>query len=948
MSIVRVSDPIERGEAVLASESGEGIVGRDEELREIDQIMAAARDGHGSGFLVLGPAGVGKSTLVGEATRRAVEDGWLALTATGTPAESALPYAGLHLLLQPLLSSVASLPEPQRLALRIAFGQASGPPPSPLLIGLACLTLITEAAAERPVLVLAEDAHWLDESTRTALWFVARRVTEDPVIVALTARTGEIDVAEHPNLSQVSVRPLDEDGSAQLVSRRSDLQTASARQRVLELAAGNPLALTELPAPVGDESAELPLSARLEDAFGSRIRTLTAAARSLLLITALSDGDTLAEITAATSTALNRPFEPLWVAEAIESGLVAVTGARITFRHPLMRSATLQRATPRERARGTGALIASLAGEPSRTVWLRASIAGEADESIAAELDVLAALRAGAGDPRGAALALHRAAELSSSRSSRARRVIDAAEFAERSGDYTLTADYLDELADEQVDARLEARMAWIRELMPTTGHVRVGGDITPALDAIEALRREGEIERALPALFFLATLVWGSSEDDHAAELVIAQAQRFGLHEADPRMLFIYALTAPWTRGLFVRSTIAALPPMPDDPQLSWLLGYALCTTGAVEEAEPFMASALDALRRAGQLQQLPHILLAWGWNCYLQGRLMEGRAAMEESAAISLDSGDPIGTAAGRAAAAFFHAIDGVDPDTSRMSADSDLAARALETSAIRTTITFAKGMAALTRGEDETALTELARLFDTADPAYHSIFAAIAIPDLVDAASRTGRHSEAAALISALQRGERTWQSPVYETAITYASVILAADDELDLQYAAAAPTMRARPFLTARLNLALGTRLRRLRRITDARAHLREALRVFRDVGAPVWAERALQELAASGAKTAAETPALLQSLTPQEIRVANLAAAGLTNRDIAERLFLSHRTVATHLYAAFRKLGITSREQIPDSLRHPDADPVETKQSHRSAGDDPYADATPPI
>lgn len=565
------------------------LVGRDEELAEIDQIMAAARDGHGGSFLVLGEPGVGKSALVMEARRRGRASGWMTLTTIGTPAEATVPYAGLHLLLQPLLHTIDALPAPQRGALRVAFGLESGTPASPLLIGLATLTLITDAAGFAPVLLLAEDAQWLDESTRAALWFVARRVTEDPVIVALTARTGELDLAPDPRIAQVTVRPLDTEASTELISRRLDNPGGAARGRLLELAAGNPLALIELPAAVFPDATVIPLSARLEEAFGSRVGSLGGPARTLLLIAALTDTESLDEILTATSTAVGRRAEPLWVAEAVESGLVTVDGARIVFRHPLMRSAALQRSTARERAQGTQALIDSQSAHPSRTVWLRASIAGQIDESIAAELDELARLRAAAGDQRGAAMASNRAAELSASRAARARRLVDAAESAERAGDYPLTEKLLDELGSDHSDLGLSARIAWIRELLPTTGHVRVGGDISPALQAIRQMQQTGQEDRALPALFFLATLVWGSSEDEQARDLIIEQAQQFGLADTDPRMLFVYALTAPWTKGAFVRSTIAAFPPLPDDPQLNWLLGYALCTTGAVEEAVPF-----------------------------------------------------------------------------------------------------------------------------------------------------------------------------------------------------------------------------------------------------------------------------------------------------------------------------------------------------------------------
>lgn len=210
---------------------------------------------------------------------------------------------------------------------------------------------------------------------------------------------------------------------------------------------------------------------------------------------------------------------------------------------------------------------------------------------------------------------------------------------------------------------------------------------------------------------------------------------------------------------------------------------------------------------------------------------------------------------------------------------------------------------------------AYAELAQLFDPASASYHSIFAAIAIPDLVDAAARTSRLAEASALIDQLQHGDRTWRTPVYEMSVAYAAVILASDDTVEELFTAASTSLSERPYLLGRLYLAMGVRLRRSRRVTAARSHLRHAAGLLRRVGAHTWSQRARDELAASGDRAPSEIPEGTQPLTPQESRVTELAASGLTNRDIAERLFLSHRTVAAHLYSAFRKLGISTRDDL---------------------------------
>src|SRR5689334_20649697 len=368
------------------------LLGRDRDLAELYALVDGIED-RGGALVVRGEAGIGKSALLAAASERAVDRGVTVVSTTGALSEAQLAFAGLHQLLLPLLGSLDLLPNPQRQALETAFGIADGDAYAPdlFLIGLATLGLVAERAAETPLLFVVEDAHWLDRPSAEVLQFVARRIESDPAVLLFAVREGVPSCFDDADLSELPLAGLDEDASNALLDLTPARLPSDLKRRILEEAAGNPLALIELPAAAAElgthsrQSAPLPLTARLEQAFASRLTTLDTDVRRLLLLAALDDVD-LAELSRAAET----PLEPDALVPAVAAGLGTLESGSFRFRHPLVRSAVEQAATSDELRGAHAALAGALADEPDRAVWHRAAAASGPDDAIAEALDAAA------------------------------------------------------------------------------------------------------------------------------------------------------------------------------------------------------------------------------------------------------------------------------------------------------------------------------------------------------------------------------------------------------------------------------------------------------------------------------------------------------------------------------------------------------------------------------
>jgi len=694
------------------------LVGRDGELSAIAGMLRGAG---GRGLLLAGEPGAGKSALLHAAADLAARDGRTVLRAAGVPAEAGVPYAGLHQLLYPLAGALEVLAPRPREVLRAAFGHAEGPAPDMFPVAVATLELLAGAAAGGGLLVLADDLHWMDDATLGVLRFVARRIASVPVALLAAIRHGFEDVLVEADMPIVMLRPLGPAEAERLVLMRHPDLDARRRAWVLEHAAGNPLALAELPltAPGRQDAVRIPLTARLEHSFAARLRGLSAAARIAAVVAAAADGDDFAEVAAAITLAVPGPGGACSLRPVMDAGILAVSRAKVTFEHPLTRSAIYSSAGPELRRQAHAALAEVLDMEPKRQAWHLAAAAVAPDQAGLTALP------------------------------------------------------------------RLLAQQA--RNAIALTG-------------------------------WALAGAASGASAD-------------------------------------------------PDSPG-------GLGDLGGLGHADDQSREPLD--QAAAMIGQA----LAAGLRG--DGTLAEKLAGQAEAMVLPPPAG---------------RALCGIQ---------------------------FVRGVTAIGARRYDEAFGQLSRMFDRADPAYQAVQSTWALGDLAEAAVRTGRGNEARELLAAFRPARGDSVTPWTRVALLYAAPLLAGEEdgaeavEQEFRRSLEANLVRW-PFYRARLLLEYGSWLRRRRRIAEARAPLRHAHQVCEAHGLLPWAERARQELRATGEGRETLRAGARAPLSPQELQIARLAAEGLSNREIGQRLYLSHRTIGSHLYRIFPKLGISSRAQLGSAL-----------------------------
>ena len=436
------------------------VVGRELERARLQRMLDAARERGGGALVLRGAAGIGKSALLLAAETAAREAGLRVLKVEAVPSETQLPFAALHQLLRPVADRIAGLPTPQAEALRAVFGERDELSPEPFIIALAVLGLLSDVAADAPLLVVLEDVQWLDAATADALAFVARRIGNEPVALIAALRDGFASPLATAQLPELWLEALDDVSAEALLQVHGRELSPSARKTLITESAGNPLALLELPAATVQSRS----SPRAERPFALEIAALGATTRSLLLVAAADDAGVLGEVVAAASAMHGHPFTFLDLAPAIEAQLVDVETFTIRFRHPLARSAILAAARVEERAAAHAALAVVLEGQPDRQVWHRAAALSGADEQVARELDAVAA-RARARGAMGVALeACRRAAQISEDRTLQARRLIQAAEAAFELGNPELVDRLTTEASHHELGVADRVRLALVRE----------------------------------------------------------------------------------------------------------------------------------------------------------------------------------------------------------------------------------------------------------------------------------------------------------------------------------------------------------------------------------------------------------------------------------------------------------------------------------------------------
>ncbi|WP_217144916.1 helix-turn-helix transcriptional regulator [Streptomyces sp. AC627_RSS907] len=904
---------------------GEPFVGRDAERARL--FRAVDSPSADPAVMLVGDPGTGKSALLNRAVRRAEAHGARVLRAEGTESESSLAFSTLHQLLRPLSAEVDELPQRQRRALQDAFGTGPAVPrhhasaPGPMLIGVAVLGLLSDLGDRQSVLVVLDDAQWCDRASLDALSFAARRLAGEPVTMLIAARAGDHLAGFGRHVPTLVLEPLDDVTANRLLDLRPKSPTGRTRARILDQAGGNPLALVELARAATAEgtatelpsAGPLPLTDHLERVFAARLDGLPAAtARALLFLAAMDGADFAIAVPAGLPSAADGAWPP-----AEEAGLVRRTGGHVRFRHPLVRAAVYHAASPDARRETHLALAELLRDEPDRRAWHLAAACPGPDAAVSAELERTAARATRRGGHAAAATALQRAAELAPRREDGARLLVEAASAAVFTGDLA----WVEELAaaarartdDPSLAAAAVAQAGRLAIL--TLRHTTVFSRLTDAAEEELAASRPAAV---LDLLAGAAVVRFYSGDDTQLRRIQdILRRLPEDPSSADLRT-WVRAVSDPFGhRREFVSLLPRPAAPAQARPEQLATVGIMAWLLDETPRAVRAFDAALDRWQSQGALPEGLGGAVAWAY--VERGRWDQAREACARTTAIGRAAGLDHAVACAATVDATVLAYRG-DAAAARARADEALTlVDPLESRSVWVYARRALAAAALAEGAYETVYDRLRQVFtsDGTPVHYHASYPAVA--DLAAAAVRCGHREEAAAIVERSARTLADDASPRLRALLDRARGLLASPEDAEPHFRAALadPVLVHWPFERAQTLLDLAEWLRRRRRIAEARGPLTEALEVFRRLGARPWIERARAEARAAGLDVTDTVPDALAALSPQQQQIVRLAARGLTNREIGERLFLSPRTVGSHLYRSFPRLGVTARSQLRD-------------------------------
>ena len=879
----------------------------------------------GRALVVRGEPGIGKSRLLALAADDARDRGMTVLATTGVQSEAHLPFAGLHQLLRPVRAHEGELGDVQRAALDAAFGRTHEPAPERFRIAMAVLDLLSTVATDAPVVAIVDDAHWLDRPTADVLAFVARRIESDPIVLLVAIRDGHDSALAEAGLPEHRVAALDETNAAALLDEAAPALSAAARIRVLHEAAGNPLAILELPLVVGGRVDEqwpaggVPLTDRLERAFADRVSDLPEATRLLLLVAALSDEDRLDEMLQASAAVAGTAVDLDVAGPAVEVGIIHADLQTIRFRHPLVRSAIVQSADLRARRRVHAALAHVLRDQPDRRVWHSAALLSGEHEDVALELEDAGARARRRGAGAVAITALRRAAELGEP-ASRSRRLLVAAGLAVEIGRRDLVAPLIREGGPLDLDELDRARLTWVEETAVT--RPLDAERCTSLIAAAQQAEAAGDHDLHVDLLWLVASRAWWVDPGPEVRRELIAASRRLGDADAeDPRVLAVHAYADPFGHapGVLARLKRAARDER-RDTDAARFFGPAALVVGAFDLGKDFLEAAVEGLRTEGRLGPLPRLLMLYACTAARVGDWNVALTAADEGRRLADEFADPQAAAAADTAVSLVAAMRGDEQTAELRAARAETVAEPVGANITMAFAQFGRVLAALASGRHGDAYASADRLFDPADSAYHPVISSWVIGDLAEAAVHVDRRRDARARVEQVRANAGSTPGTWIAIGLRHAQALLADQAEAGDRFEEAlAADLTRWPFPRARLQLAYGQWLRRRRHVAESRAVLRAARDTFDALGCAPWSDQARRELRASGERSVRRVPEARDELTAQELQIAQLAAEGLSNREIGQRLYLSHRTISTHLYRVFPKLGITSRAELGAAL-----------------------------
>ena len=913
------------------------LVGRRRECAALARLVEAVRASESRALVVRGEPGVGKTVLLDYVTGQA--RGCRVARVAGVQSEMELAFAGLHQLCTPMLDHLERIPVPQQDAMRTAFGLAAGPPPDRFLVGLGVLSLLSEVAGDRPLVCLVDDEQWLDRASAQALGFTARRLGADPVGLVFAAREPGQELAGLPvldvdGLSEPDARALlDSALAGPLDERVRDLIVAETR--------GNPLALLELPRGLslaelaggfgllGARPAAGPLTDRIEASFTRQLETLPADTRRLLQLAAADpSGDRPLVWRAAGRLGISTRA----AAPALEAGLVEF-GTGIRFRHPLLRSVAYRSAAMADRQQLHAALagVTDPATDPDRRAWHRAQASAGTDEEVAVELERSAGRAQARGGLAAAAAFLERAVALTVDPARRAGRTLAAAQASVQAGAFGKALDLVTVAEAGPLDESQGARADWLRgQIAFASGPC---GDapllLLKAAKRLEPLSldlaRQTYVDAWQAGVFAGYLAGAGGLLEVSCAARALPQSP----HPPRPVDLLLDGLTLMVTDGPAAAAPVlrqatsafaSADIPIQESLQWGWLVRVADRARWG-EEGRRLTVRQVELAREVGSLDQLPILLNMTAMDAVWSGDFAAAASLIAEADAVCEATGARLAPYAAMRLAALrgnqAEAVRLIQPIIEQATAGGQGLA---VTVAHRAAAILCNGL-----GRYEEALAAARE----ASEHKHVLVSVWALPELIEAAVRTGNPGMAGEAVDRLTETARAGGTE-HGLGIEARSRALLSEGETAEGYYREANSRlghsRRRPEL-ARAHLLYGEWLRGERRRSEARDELRTALEMFEAMGMEAFAGRARAELRATGERARPRGPGAPEVLTPQEAQIARLVAEHLSNREIAARLFISASTVEYHLRKIFRKLGVTSRTQFARTIQNPEETPA---------------------
>ncbi|ALO99661.1 LysR-family transcriptional regulator [Streptomyces hygroscopicus subsp. limoneus] len=904
--------------------TGGYVIGRETEFGQLTALVDAAREGHGASALVHGEAGIGKSRLASAVVEAASSAGFAVLSCHGIRDAGAAGFEGLHELLLPLLDRIDALPPRQRMALKVAFG-AEGEPADRFITGLAAFGLLEEAAARGPLVLLVEDLHWLDRSTADVVAFLAARMSVMPALLLATSRTDRVYPDRKLHFKHhVYVTPLGHEDALKLVALHAPALTLPQRRRLVERALGNPLALTEWSAnpswvegPPSAHAGRVPMGRRLEDSFLAEVALLPPATQQALLVAAAAEDASSYEVLAA---ARNLGLEQGDFAPAERFGLLTLTRGTYKFRHPLVGSAVYDNADFGARAR-VHTELAAVVVDAARAVQHRAAAVAGWDEDVAAELEALAVTAGRRGARSEAAAAWRRAATLTPVAADRARRTVMAAEMARQAGSTADAVALLTEarpIVEDEASTVQFARTEWMLAGSSSTLLGR-GGDELVAMS-----RRLSDPADRIEVLTWAA--VRSYLRQDTSLDLAAAVADELRRADAatEPQQVLRgigLALVSPADRIGSVEKALSFMQREAREAYATLLncLAFAVEDTHDLPLADRVWGAGVDMFHQAARAGDVAVALSGRSTVRVTANTIAAGLTDAELALRLSYDLDLPVVGALAAANIARARAWRGEhEPATAALNTCAELSGPT-PVPRVAAVASWASAQVAANEGRADEAVAHLLACVE------HPPIGVWAGGDIADTAVRAGRPELVGGWLDMATAALASGDSGHLAMLVERSRALLARGSEARGHFERAIERGEGTTaFLDlAKTRLFFGEWLRRERRIVEARSHLSAALHVFESHHAAPLVRRTARELGAAGSDVQRPQPGPALDagtvLTAQELHVARLAAQGYTNRQIADQLYLSHRTVGAHLYKVYAKLQINRRSQLAAAL-----------------------------